>query len=106
MDVTCAWAELEFYVQSRDDDLPNVAGLYIFCSERNTALSYLWVPLYIGRASSLTCRVSSNHEKWHEALDRGFSHVHVFPERLEVRRIMYEKQLIEVYQPILNIHHR
>jgi hypothetical protein len=65
-----------------------------------------FVPLYFGIADSLRSRLT-NHERWDEAIRAGMTHVmsHTTPAG-ETVQIAEEKDLIQQWNPPLNVHHR
>jgi excinuclease UvrABC nuclease subunit len=63
-----------------------------------------WVPLYIGMATDLAQRLNLGHRKHWEAVQRlGATHVHVRFERFRINRKLIERQLIEEFDPPVNI---
>ena len=103
MSETTWWLDHEFTVHEPSDDWPAASGLYIFAG-RDPIFS-TWNPLYVGRAKAFARRLP-NHERWQEAEMLGGTHIHLRVERLGASLIALEKELIEAYQPPLNVLHR
>ena len=99
---TVTWLGLEFHVYGPSTNWHAVPGLYVFAGV-NSANE--WYALYIGKAESLAERLPT-HERWLEATQLGATHVHARVEQQAGRRATLEKQLIENYQPRLNVQHR
>ncbi len=76
-----------------------VAGLYIFAGTNSEGQ---WFPLYVGQAGSLAERIPT-HERWQEAVQLGATHVHAKVVSLKATRDSLEDQLIQAYQPVLNV---
>jgi len=89
----------EFEVCEQDANWNEVAGIYIFTglNARN-----LWVPFYIGQAKNFQDRIP-NHENWKAAVRLGATHVHAMVVSQAAMRDKIEKELIEAYQPSLNV---
>jgi hypothetical protein len=81
----------------------DAAGNYAFLRQLSNGN---WLPVYIGQADSLRERLP-NHERWDDAIRAGASLVvaHTTPAGLMVR-LAEEKDLIEKWNPVLNVHHR
>lgn len=105
------WEEYQFEIHPHyTENWPNTGGVYVFAKPIPGVLDAIifpehatWKATYIGRAKSFSTRTHDNHGKWMDALDLGFTHVHILPvsEKKERRRI--ETQLIKTYKPPLNI---
>ena len=65
-------------------------------------LMRLWTALYVGQTESLAARLPT-HERWLEATRLGATHIHVRVEPLAMLRAAMEQQLIQTYQPRLNV---
>ena len=95
---TVAWLGHDFSVHQHGDNWREVAGLYIFARlhEGN------WYPEYIGKAANFRTYLPT-HRHWQEAVQRGATHVHamVLPDEAERDRI--EAELIQHYQPPMNV---
>jgi excinuclease UvrABC nuclease subunit len=65
-----------------------------------------FVPLYFGQADDLQARIPS-HERWDDASRIGATHVmsHTTPAG-EQARLTEERDLIQRWNPVLNIQHR
>lgn len=96
------WLTHEFQINLHNANWRAVAGLYIFAAKNSEGK---WFPLYIGQAESLAARLPT-HERWQEALRLGATHVHARVVLEEAARCEVERQLIQAYQPRLNVHHR
>jgi excinuclease UvrABC nuclease subunit len=85
------------------DPLKDEAGNYMFVKQLANGN---WLPVYIGQADSLKNRVT-NHERLDEAKRAGATYVmtHTTPAG-EQARLAEEKDLIQKWSPVLNIHHR
>jgi excinuclease UvrABC nuclease subunit len=82
-----------------EEDAATIAGIYIFAGITN---QYQWRALYIGQASSFRDRLP-NHENWNPAVRLGATHIHVMVVPQAASRHIVEAQLIEAYQPALNV---
>jgi hypothetical protein len=65
-----------------------------------------FVPLYFGQAEDLQARIPG-HDRWDEAKKAGVTHVmgHTTPAG-EQARLDEERDLIQQWDPPLNVHHR
>lgn len=81
-----------------------ISGNYAFV--RHTGDGWC-TPLYFGETGSLLERISRTHFKWDAAVALGVTHVlfHPTPAGL-VARCSEEQDLIERWQPVLNVQHR
>ena len=95
---TCDWDGTEFSIHE-NPKWNNVAGVYIFAGKNEEGL---WVALYIGQASSLAERLA-NHEQWQEAQRLGATHVHAKSVSDDWERERLERDLIQSFQPRLNV---
>jgi excinuclease UvrABC nuclease subunit len=94
------WKSYEFEVYDPDNTKWNdVAGIYIFTGLNARGL---WVPFYIGQAKSFADRIP-NHANWSAAARLGATHVHAMVVPLAANRDKIEAELIEAYQPALNV---
>lgn len=93
------WKDIEFSVHQPNTAWKDIAGIYIFTgvNQQNK-----WVALYIGQASSLAERLAT-HERWPEAVKLGATHIHARVVTHQAERDALEKQLIQAYQPRLNV---
>jgi hypothetical protein len=80
-----------------------VAGNYAFVKQLPNGN---FVPLYFGEATSLQDRII-NHDRWADAKRAGLTHVmaHTTPAG-EQARLAEERDLIQQWDPPLNVHHR
>lgn len=80
-----------------------VAGNYAFVKRLPNGN---FVPIYFGIADNLSNRIS-NHERFDDAVRAGATHVmaHTTPAG-EAARIAEERDLIQQWNPPLNVHHR
>ena len=76
-------------------------GVYIFAGLDNQRF---WVPFYVGRAESLERRLTG-HERWAEAERRGATHIHAKVVRQADIRSRLEIDLIQRFDPQMNIQH-
>lgn len=93
------WLIHEFSVHDHDTDWNEVAGVYIFAGVNSEGK---WSPLYIGQAESLAARLPT-HERWLEAVRLGATHVHAMTVTNAALRVEIESNLIQSYQPRLNV---
>ena len=80
-----------------------VPGVYIFCfvdPQRN-----VWKPVYVGQADSIRDRLA-NHDRWDEARRLGATHIHAKAVSHEGSRLLIERELIQRFQPELNVQHK
>ena len=96
---TVRWLDQEFTVYVHSANWHQVPGLYIFAGQNSQGQ---WYPLYIGKAESLAERLPT-HERWTEAAQLGATRVHARVEQQKAKRAIHEKQLIQYYQPRLNL---
>lgn len=100
---TCKWHQYDFTIFTMSGtEWNDVAGIYIFSGVHGLSQ---WKAYYVGIADSFKNRLP-NHERWAEAVRIGASHVHALVVQQEATRQAIEKELIRVYQPPLNTHHR
>ncbi|MFA6051952.1 MAG: GIY-YIG nuclease family protein [Methylobacter sp.] len=95
-----SWLNHEFSICHHDANWSNTAGIYIFCGidqQKN-----LWIPLYIGQTENFRNRLPL-HEQWNHARKLGATHVHAKAVSQQSQRDILEKQLIQLFQPKLNI---
>lgn len=80
-----------------------VAGNYAFVKQLPNGN---FVPLYFGEASDLRARIPS-HDRWSDAKRAGVTHVmaHMTPGG-EAAQLAEERDLIQQWNPPLNVHHR
>ena len=104
------WAEYEFDIHSHHvTNWTDTGGVYIFAQPVPDRIEAIfdphlqWKALYIGKTGSFKRRFDGDHEKWMDALDLGFSYVHILPVDEENERKRIEKQLIKTYIPRLNV---
>lgn len=88
----------EVYDKSQTDwnDLP---GVYIFAELSND--KQWWYAKYVGQTNSFKDRLA-HHEKWHDAVRAGATHVHARVEFDTNQRIFIEQELIQLFKPFLN----
>jgi excinuclease UvrABC nuclease subunit len=89
---------LEFGIYQYLGQWNPVAGVYMFCRQE---LNGSYTPLYIGQAQSFQDRLS-RHEQWNPAVQKGASVVLAAVVPLQANRDLFERQLIQQYQPPLN----
>lgn len=77
----------------------DVGGIYIFARQIN---QYHWMAFYIGQAKSFRDRLP-NHENWTPAVRLGATHIHAMLVSQVANRDMIEAELIEAFQPALNV---
>ena len=97
-----SWLNHSFSVHSLETNWASVGGIYIFCGIDN---DNKWVAQYMGQASSFKERLSG-HERWDEAVKLGSTHIHARSIKNTVARSLIESELIEAFQPCLNINLR
>jgi excinuclease UvrABC nuclease subunit len=93
------WLTHEFSVHQHGENWNAVAGLYIFAAMNSEGR---WFPLYVGQAESLAERIPT-HERWQEAVRLGATHVHARVVANGMMRDSLETELIQVFQPRLNV---
>ena len=99
-DDTATWLDSIFTVSLPQTNWDAGASLYIFA--QRGGLMRLWTALYVGQTESLAARLPT-HERWLEATRLGATHIHVRVEPLAMLRAEMEQQLIQTYQPRLNV---
>jgi hypothetical protein len=92
-----------FLADATADGLKAEGGNYAFVKKLPTGN---FVPLYFGETDNFKTRVPS-HERWPDAKKAGFTHLmgHTTPAG-EMARKAEEKDLIERWQPVMNVHHK
>ena len=98
------WLEHEFTVYDPEiTDWHEVGGLYIFAGlvsdEKGKSL---WRPFYIGQTQNFAERLPT-HEDWPEAELLGATHIHAMGLQNARIRAKREKDLVQHYQPRLNV---
>jgi hypothetical protein len=96
------WLTYEFGIYDYEEQWSNVAGIYIFAGVDS---QNYWVPYYIGQADSFQDRIPS-HEKWDKAQSLGATHVHTKTVSQQFERDKIEQELIQNFQPSLNVYFR
>lgn len=89
-----------FYDHSLDG-LGSQSGVYMFVRRVNN----VWQPVYVGIADDLLDRLT-NHERWSEAVALGATTVVAQAQALADARQTAERNLIGLWNPELNTHHR
>ena len=98
-----SWLGHEFSVYQRDADWYEVAGLYILAGRlTDNQGKSLWHPFYVGQCQSFAGYIPT-HRKWSEAERLGATHVHARVEHGVLARQHLEAELIQAYQPRLNV---
>ena len=94
-----------FEIWFKESEFEDVGGVYIF-SKIKTSLGgkelIQHVHLYIGETHSLKKRFD-DHEKWDDAIEHGAEMILLLPENDADRRKKIEDDLIDKYNPILNV---
>jgi excinuclease UvrABC nuclease subunit len=98
MSQTAIWSGYTFNVHPANASFYDVAGIYIFAGVNQ---HNVWVPLYIGQATSLANRLAG-HEKWSPATKLGATHIHAMAVSKQADRNFIEETLIKRCQPQLN----
>ena len=100
---TVTWSGHEFTVCEHGADWSAVSGLYIFAGLGTNLLGTpLWQAFYVGQCQSFAERIPT-HEKWLAALLLGATHVHAKTVLLADERAALERELVQAYQPSLNV---
>ncbi len=99
MALTAKWNGYTFEVYHPSASWAKVGAVYIFCAINQ---ANQWVPLYVGQASSLAERFA-NHERWQEAVRLGATHIHLIVLSRQSHRDLVEEELIQSYQPRMNV---
>jgi hypothetical protein len=79
-----------------------VAGNYAFVKRLANGN---FIPLYFGHAEVLNARIP-NHDRWDDAKKAGVTHVMGHTQAGEQARLDEERDLIQQWNPPLNVHHR
>ncbi len=91
--------------------LPNISagavkaepGNYVFAKRLPNGN---WAPIYFGKAENLSARLSQ-HEQWEPAKRQGATHVFAHTSTgTEQSRLAEERDLIQRWNPPLNVHHK
>lgn len=92
--------ELNFAAYAHEGTAWNdVGGIYIFAHKKPDGS---WHPHYIGETGSFKGRMPS-HEQWSPAVRLGATTVLAAPVQDEATRLLFEEQMIQEYQPVLNV---
>ena len=101
--MTVSWQGHAFIVYQRGIDWNEVAGLYIFSGRvKDDQGTTVWRPFYIGQTQNFSKRLPT-HEDWPEAQRLGATHVHAMTMKNPEMRAEIERDLIQSYQPALNV---
>ena len=101
--MTVSWQGHEFSVYQNGTDWNEVAGLYIFAGRVKGAQgTTVWRPFYIGQTQNFSTRLPT-HEDWPEAQRLGATHVHAMTMKNSESRTEVERDLVQSYQPRLNV---
>ena len=93
-----------FEVYDLDSVFLDDSGVYIFSKrEPNEDGTGTHTILYIGSTNSFKLRIHKSHKKWDEALDKGMNAISIYPIEEPHLRRKVERELIEEYQPPLNL---
>ena len=97
------WLGYDFSVYQRYAYWNGVAGLYILAGlSTDNQGSRVWRPFYIGQCQSFAGYIPT-HRKWPEAERLGATYVHALVEPGVLARQHLEAELIQQYQPPLNV---
>ena len=95
-----------FPLEPGASSIPASGGVYAFARLGTNALSdRVWRLIYVGQARRLNKRLPT-HENWPAARQQGATHVLYMLQEHKDARLRIERELIEEYQPILNLQHR
>lgn len=100
MNEKTTWLSHEFTIHEPGATWSHVGAVYLFCGVNQQKNQ--WIPLYVGQAEDLADRLST-HKRWPEAVRLGATHVHARAVPQQSQRDSLEKQLIQAFQPRLNI---
>jgi excinuclease UvrABC nuclease subunit len=81
--------------------IQSVGGNYMFVSATENGVT----PIYVGIATDLSDRIP-NHERMQDAIRHGATHVLAHTQASVIDRQLEEIDLIEYFQPILNVQHK
>ena len=99
-DDTATWLDSIFTVSLPQTNWDAGASLYIF-AQRGGINEVVDGP--VCWPDGITGCKASTHERWLEATRLGATHIHVRVEPLAMLRAAMEQQLIQTYQPRLNV---
>jgi predicted GIY-YIG superfamily endonuclease len=104
---TCNWplgngSLIAFNIYASNTNWLQKSGLYIFSY---LAANGRWTALYVGQTEDFSARLPS-HERLHEAVKLGATHIHTHVVPLQAERDRIEAALIAHLQPPMNIQHR
>ena len=103
-DDTALWLGAEFLVYPiHGTTWHEVPGVYIFAGQRFPGGA--WHAVYVGQTVSFANRLA-DHPRTAEALQVGAVAIHARVIPTETERTSLERQLIEAYQPELNLLYR
>jgi len=96
------WLNYEFEVARQWANWADIGGVYVFAGVN---AQNQWVALYIGQADSFRNRIPQ-HEQWNPAAQLGATHVHALVVSQGATRDWIERQMVQTYQPPLNVQHK
>ena len=100
MNQKVTWLTYDFDVYLKEGNWNDVGGIYIFVG--TNPMNLLLFPIYVGKAESFKVRLP-NHDRWAEAVRFGATHVHAMVVPQEANRQLIEAELIQCFQPPLNV---
>lgn len=100
---TAMWAGRRFAVYRQDRNWSAVPGLYVFAFRGKGLIGIdRWHAVYAGKTKNFANRIPT-HEDWPEAVRLGATHVHCLIEFDVGKRAAMEREIVEHYQPLLNV---
>ena len=102
------WGQYDLYVCPAPNETTwkHEGGVYVFAGlGTNQEGQSVWYGYYVGQTTSFAERLP-NHERWDEAAKLGATHVHARIEQDSGQRSLIEHDLIQRFQPTLNVQDR
>ncbi len=96
-----------FHVYPLNAQFIDAGGVYIFTRQSvDSQGKVAFQPLYIGQTNSFIRRLTTSHEVWHNALERGFNTICAYVDVNESSRKSSERDLLNNYKTPYNLQYQ